>query len=332
MFEPSPKTDGLSRSEKKLFLRVQSGEATPAELARYDQLKQENTRVRRILESMEGCWDQLFEYPIELNPALDLQPADKRLTSNRGWQMFAIAATLACISVLLFFQNNSTETIFYQTAYNQHMSQQLSDRSTVHLNASSRVEVNINDRERRVVLSQGEALFDVAKDATRKFVVETPFGEVLAVGTQFNVNLLSESLVVTIVEGTVMVSAPEQENGSLSKAEVATVNQSVVVDQRHEISTTDVDDTAPVVAWRQGKLVFSGQALSEALEIAGRHSQHRITILDNRLSELPVHGIFNSGDTIGLLAALESSFPLVAISEGPNTSYLAYRAPSATQR
>lgn len=331
MFGPSPKKDGLNSTQKKLFLKVQSGEATPAELARYNQLKQESTTLCRALEEMEGCWDKLFEYPIELNHDFDLPAVEKHRANNRTWQMFAIAATLACVSLLLFFKNHTTEPLYYQTAYNQHISQQLSDHSTVHLNASSRIEVNINDQERRVLLSQGEALFDVTKDTARKFIVETPFGEVLAIGTQFNVNLLSESLVVTIVEGTVMVSAPELENGSSSKAEVATVNQSVVVDQRREISTANLDDIAPAVAWRQGKLVFSGQPLSEALEIAGRHSQHKITILDNRLRDLPVHGIFNSGDITGLLAALESSFPLVAISEGPNVSNLAYRTSSATQ-
>lgn len=331
MLGPSFPNNRSNNDHKELFLKIQLGEASPEEQARYAQMKAANSVVGQELELMENCWQQLFEYPVELNPAYDLPPVGRRHTSPRGWQLLAVAATLTFVALALLFSKQTTQPVSYQTAYNQYTSQELADESRVHLNASTRIAVNFDDRERRVQLKQGEALFEVAKDGSRRFIVETPLGEIQAIGTMFNVNLLSERLVVTIVEGTVMVSTPEQADGGPIGAEVASLNQRVVVNRQLEIKVANLEDTTPSVAWRSGKLVFSGQPLHEVLEIAGRHSQHKITILDSRLRELPVYGVFNRGDIVSLLAALESSHPLAAVSEGSNAFYLAYRSPAVKQ-
>src|SRR5258708_6316398 len=56
-----------------------------------------------------------------------------------------------------------------------------------------------------VELLDGQALFEVAKDAARRFVVRSGATRVRAVGTQFDVYRRSGSTVVTVVEGQVAV-------------------------------------------------------------------------------------------------------------------------------
>lgn len=318
----------LNNSHKELFLKVQSGEASKQELDNYCQLKKENDVMGSELESMEAIWQKLTEYPIELDSSFDLDTGATPNKNNRTWLKFAIAATLACVSILVLLNLHNQPSIQYQTAYSQLSQQKLIDDSSVHLNASSEIEVSINDQQRRVLLKQGEALFTVAKDPDRKFIVQTPLGAVQAIGTQFNVNLLSDSLVVTVIEGTVLVSTPSNEKNEPNKAEIATANQQVKLNRQRDIHIEDINDTSPLTAWRHGKLVFNGLALNQALEMAERHTKHKITILDTRLNELPIYGVFNSGDIKGFLDALEHSFPLVAIDNNSNGSYLVYRRQS----
>ncbi len=83
----------------------------------------------------------------------------------------------------------------------------LDDGSIIHLNSQSRVHVRYSSGERLIELEQGQALFDVVRDATRPFRVRAGSADILAVGTQFDVYRRSGGdLTVTVVEGKVAVT------------------------------------------------------------------------------------------------------------------------------
>ena len=79
----------------------------------------------------------------------------------------------------------------------------LADGSTVVLNTASELLVNISERQRHLELLRGEALFEVAPDRARPFVVLTEAMVVHAVGTAFDVRLEADHLDVMVTEGTV---------------------------------------------------------------------------------------------------------------------------------
>src|SRR5690606_2906368 len=83
----------------------------------------------------------------------------------------AAAAIVATITALLaggwWFQERN----HYQTAHAEQRSWRMPDGSTVHLNSSSEIRIRFDDRQRRVDLLRGQALFQVAKDARRPFWV-----------------------------------------------------------------------------------------------------------------------------------------------------------------
>src|SRR5690242_2232065 len=66
----------------------------------------------------------------------------------------------------------------------------LKDGSVVTLNTASEIQVNYSEALRSVELIQGEALFDVAKNKSRPFVVSAGDTNVRAVGTSFTVRRL----------------------------------------------------------------------------------------------------------------------------------------------
>lgn len=84
----------------------------------------------------------------------------------------------------------------------------LADGTKVWVNANSRLDFpsKFEGNERRVVLLEGEAYFEVAKDANRPFYVESKGAEVKVLGTHFNVMAYSGQLTTTLVEGSVKLS------------------------------------------------------------------------------------------------------------------------------
>jgi transmembrane sensor len=85
----------------------------------------------------------------------------------------------------------------------------LKDGSVITLNTSSSIRVDMGSARRLVALEAGEALFDVASDPARPFIVEAGDAAVRAVGTSFAVRRFGSAPVEVVVrEGLVEVTAP----------------------------------------------------------------------------------------------------------------------------
>jgi ferric-dicitrate binding protein FerR (iron transport regulator) len=81
----------------------------------------------------------------------------------------------------------------------------LEDGSTVELDSGSRIRIAYGGHERQVELLDGQALFRVAHDLTRPFIVHTRATNIQAIGTQFDVYKKDTGTIVTVVEGRVAV-------------------------------------------------------------------------------------------------------------------------------
>ena len=102
-------------------------------------------------------------------------------------RLFAFVATLALLACIaaafLWIDSDASRT--YSTGIGEQRTIQLVDGSTVELNARSRVKVRLTEHRRDVALIEGQALFRVAKDKQRPFVVRAGDAPVRAVGTEF---------------------------------------------------------------------------------------------------------------------------------------------------
>jgi len=94
----------------------------------------------------------------------------------------------------------------------------LNDGSVVNLEPETALRVDLGKVQRYVVLTRGRALFHVAKDPSRPFIVHAGDTNVRAVGTIFGVEQKNQNIIVTVSEGKVGVipfvalSAPERSN------------------------------------------------------------------------------------------------------------------------
>jgi len=106
----------------------------------------------------------------------------RHVQSRFAWT--AAAVLLICVGLALFIRQTPQE---FRTALGEQRSVLLADGSRATLNTASTIEVILQKGRREVRLVQGEALFEVAHDATRPFVVRAGNALLKDVGTQFNV-------------------------------------------------------------------------------------------------------------------------------------------------
>ncbi|MFA5265307.1 MAG: FecR domain-containing protein, partial [Opitutaceae bacterium] len=136
-------------------------------------------------------------------------PATEK-TSSRAWSIKWLAGTsMACAALVAFgfwLARPVERAESIATAVGQRQSLTLADGTRVELNAQTSLVIENTRAERHVRLAQGQAYFEVSKDKSRPFIVETPSGSVRVTGTIFDVRTESASqLDVTVVEGSVQV-------------------------------------------------------------------------------------------------------------------------------
>src|SRR5437879_5543547 len=108
-----------------------------------------------------------------------------RLHRRRG--AIAASAVLACVVGGILAWLMLARNPPYTTQVGEQRSIALPDGSLFQLNARSSVRVRFTSHERALELLEGQALFRVAKDPARPFIVASDGARVRAVGTQFDV-------------------------------------------------------------------------------------------------------------------------------------------------
>jgi transmembrane sensor len=186
----------------------------------------------------------------------------------------------------------------------------LPDGSRITLNSASSVQTDYSKERRRVTLVRGQAFFEVAKDATRPFVVTAGTREVVAVGTEFDVRLDERQLRVTLVQGKVRVLAASQPR-SVAKppAEVSLNAGSAMTVLEGGAELIERVDTLHALHWREGKLnyiIFDEERLADVVTEMNRYSPEQLLIADPRLEDRKVSGVFDSSAGRTVARALEA--------------------------
>jgi transmembrane sensor len=211
-------------------------------------------------------------------------------------------ALLACITSLLLWADRDTARS-YSTGIGELRTIQLLDGSTVELNARSTVKVRLTDRRRDVALIEGQALFRVAKDKQRPFVVRAGEAHIRAVGTEFDVYRKQTETVVTVVEG--RVEAYPGSDGVGAAAIVLSAGEQLTV-LPHAVTKPTRADTVAATAWVQNRLMFEETPLSEVAEEFNRYHRRPLAIDDSELQALKISGVYSSTDPASLINFLRN--------------------------
>lgn len=291
------------------FLRMRSGDLTAADRREFE-LWLSNSINAAPFRRTECLWHAIDE--IAAKPEIMRLRADllADMERRRLWRYAVIAASIVItiVSGLALIYRMTAPT--YATTVGERTIVTLRDGSVLTLNTDSEVRVAYSNRERAIILSRGEALFEVAKGERRPFVVYAADKRVTATGTAFDVRLGHSTLEVTLIEGKVKVGQAAEDAQSHPQVDLQAGQRLTVRDGATPL--VGFVNVEHVTSWAAGKLVFLDKRLADAVEEANRYTSVSISLSDSSLDDLRVNGVFRAGQPGEFVRAITQIYPLAA--------------------
>lgn len=227
------------------------------------------------------------------SPSTLARPVPRRSRLRRA--MTGVAALL----VLAFGVAQAPQLLLdwradYITAAGEVSRVTLPDGSLVDLDSRSAITLAFDDRERRVHLLAGEAVFSAAPVSAherRPFVVEYAGATTRALGTRFVVGQAGEGGWVGMLEHRVAVdllTPPARGRAD----QVVEQGQSVRYDHVSGVRPWPEQNLLRATDWERGVLVFERQPLAEVVARLNRYRPGRLMVVDSQLAQREVSGVF----------------------------------------
>ena len=198
----------------------------------------------------------------------------------------------------------------YRTAVGERRVVALADGSTIDLNTDSQVRVRLSRDRRAITLDKGQALFAVAHDTARPFIVAAGDTAVRAVGTRFEVYRTGAAVRVILAEGQVSVTQANAPAPTMMRAGTR-------LDVAGKAPARPVViDVAAATGWTQGRLTFQDAPLREAVAEVNRYSRTKVVLGPGVPAHEQVNGIFDAGDTTAFVKGVAASLDLKATPRG----------------
>jgi transmembrane sensor len=263
----------------------------------------------------------------------------------------AAAAAAVVAGAFLFWQQSRTDV--FQTGFGERRMVTLPDGSQLTLDSRSEVTVRYTADARALTLVRGQAQFDVAHDVARPFAVTAEGHKVVATGTAFDVDLLGPKLLVTLLQGHVVVlpqraaTVPWLSHAPSAGADSATAagaesraasasgdtmsriyldpGEQLVMSSSNVPQITHVD-VERVTAWERGEIVFDNEPLANVIQRMNRYAPRHIIMGDDRAANLRISGVFHEGDLDGFVSTIASYLSVKAYERPDGDVVLSYRS------
>lgn len=194
----------------------------------------------------------------------------------------------------------------------------LSDGTRVFLNAETKLKFPTKFRkEERVVVLEGEAYFEVRKDATHPFIVKANDVDVKVLGTSFNLRSYSDenSIATTLVSGKVAVYAGE------NSEEIVPGEQAVYMKETGKMEVKPIDVTL-YTAWHTGKFIFRNETLEEMMSYLSRWYGVKYRFIDEGAKKLQIGARLERYNNMNPIIEMLKKTGLVNITQVDNMLYI----------
>ena len=280
----------------------------------------ESTEHRKAYEDIERSWETLRAstqsadiMALRHETALRLTRINAREIRPVKWLSTAAVMLLIVGGFILATRPAHAPRTdgMYATGTGQQLPIVLPDGSHVTLDTRSELHVAYSDHERSVQLIRGQALFEIAKDRTRPFVVTAADHRLEAVGTVFDVHLNEQQVRVTMVEGTVRV---ERAVSTPPPTILITAGEQLISDDHQHDRVYEVNPKQ-VTSWLHGQVIFDNTSLATAVTELNRYSTVQIKLADPGLAAIHLSGTFTADRPDLFVEAVTTYYPISIASE-----------------
>ena len=216
----------------------------------------------------------------------------------------------------------------YRTARGETRVVTLSDGSRLSLDASTEVTVRYSQGARTLQLLRGQARFDVAHDVERPFSVLAGGQKVIATGTAFNIDLDGSQVLVTLIEGHVVVVDEKSNLPAVVRLGPALRHPAKELSAGQQLAAGNGPATVrpanlrEVTAWTNGQLIVDNKPLSQVVAEVNRYASSPIAIRDAAVANMRISGVFNTSDIAGILDLITRYLPVRAAEQSDGSIVL----------
>jgi transmembrane sensor len=271
------------------------------EFAKWHAAHEEHARAWRQL----GMLDQRFS--VASGPARTALLQSREGIRRRVRKLGSGLASIVAVFGLALYAGERYTPIDYwladqRTATGEQRTIRLDDGTLINLNTHSAVDVRFDDKQRRVILQEGEILIETGHGDARPFIVETREGRMRALGTRFLVKREEQGTRLSVLQSAVAAhpqSSPEEQ--------VLREGQQMLIRS---------DGLGPIVAlnlgadaWTRGMLVVDNARLEDLVHEIGRYRPGLLGVAPE-VADLRITGSFPLQNTDLALSALLPTLPV----------------------
>ena len=314
----------------QIIAKYLSGSADKEEKIDIEKWISDSDENRKYFEQLKNIWEttdtQYLSKTINTDKALEnvLNRISVSSPLKKLWIYWGKIAAILLIPLLIgniiWFNYSpkkaeaSPSPVFSQVyaTFGTRTALKLVDGSLVWLNSSSSLKYpdRFSGNQREVFLN-GEAYFEVTSNSAMPFIVKTGNLTVKATGTRFNVSGYDSDSKseITLVEGKVFVNKQDTDGISRLVSELSP-NQRLIFNKNTKEVTINNEDTYKYIAWKDGKLIFRNEPLSEVVKKIGQVFNVEIELQDSSLKAYRYRATFEDESLAEILKLLELSSPI----------------------
>ena len=303
-----------------LFVQKKSGTISAEDSLKYEKICGNHGE---LLAELEKQWETSGSLKLSYKSNVEQSWKEfenlKSPSTGKLVQLWPVLSRVAAVLVLcfglgLYFLNGEEPTIYTTTA--QEVREiELPDGSQITLNGSSTLTVfkDFNEDERTVAL-HGEAFFDVARDESRPFIIESGEATTQVLGTSFNIrNSGAEGVVlINVVSGKVSFASSQDEL-------ILTKDMSAKYDSNNS-SLALTSNNSNELFWKTKKLKFNDTKLSEVVVTLEKHFKIKLSLQPTSLANCLFTGSFDDPKLEEVLEVMSISLNLTY--ENLNNTYI----------
>jgi len=233
-----------------------------------------------------------------------------RPVGRRAFFAVGAVAAAAAVAVVIAPQLAPTPVTSYATGKGERSTVRLADGSTIDLNAGTRLTVSLGRDGRHVTLAEGQAVFDVARDARRPFLIAAGDRTVRVVGTQFDVRRRAGKLSVTVARGAVEVRPSVGATGKAYRLHPGQRLDHLEGAAHTQIAAAEAEE---VLGWRSGRVVYREQPFGDVVADLNQQFSTPIRIDDPALAATPISGVLVFDDQDAVIRRLALLVPIRAV-------------------
>jgi len=290
------------RQAARWYVQLGAEDRTAQDQAAWQAWRDSDPRHADAWQQVETLQNRLRPLPKQVGHLLMQQPRSRRRVLN-GLALVGVGIGAWTLASTQTDWLSASQT--YATLVGERRLVTLEDGSRLLLNTDTQVDVRYGPQQRTVHVVRGELQIQTARDTqarARAFVVDTPHGQILALGTRFTVRLDTSASRVAVQQHAVLIQPKSGGPALQLEAHQAASFTATTVGQ---VQTSGFEDQA----WINGRLIVLAQPLAQFARELSRYRRVPLAV-DPRIAQLPVSGSFLLDEPDRSLRAAVAQLPV----------------------